>query len=62
MRCYRRLLSTTFKDVVVVALAVFVPPTAKVIRRRNLGFKSHPNYYRRPGVESMNPGFKGEYM
>ena len=27
---------------VVVVLRFYVPPTAKVIRRRDLGFKSHP--------------------
>ena len=28
-------------NIVVVALGFYVPPTAKVIRRRDLGLKSH---------------------
>ena len=34
-------------DNVVVVLGFYVPPKAKVIRRRDLGLKSHPkNYFR----------------
>ena len=30
----------------------YVPPTAKVIRRRDLGLKSHPKDWRSPGSNS----------
>ena len=33
-------------------LGFYVPPTAKVIRRRNLGLKSHPKDWRSPGSNS----------
>ena len=33
-------------DVVVVVLGFYVPPTAEVIRRRDLGLKSHPKDWR----------------
>ena len=33
---------------VVVVLGFYVPPTAKVIRRRDLGLKSHPKDWRSP--------------
>ena len=36
-----------FSDVVVV-LGFYVSPTAKVIRRRDLGLKSHPKDWRSP--------------
>ena len=36
----------------VVALGFYVPPTAKVIRRRALGLKSHPKDWRNPGSNS----------
>ena len=36
--------------VVVVVLGFYVPPTAKVIRRRDLGLKSHPKDWRSPYV------------
>ena len=38
--------------VVVVVLGFYVPPTAKVIRRRDLGLKSHPKDWRSPGLNS----------
>ena len=38
--------------VVVVVLGFYVPPTAKVIRRRDLGLKSHPKDWRSPGSNS----------
>ena len=33
-------------------LGFYVPPTAKVIRRRDLGLKSHPKDWRSPGSNS----------
>ena len=33
-------------------LGFYVPPTAKVIRRRDLGLKSHPIDWRSPGSNS----------
>ena len=33
-------------------LGFYVPPTAKVIRRRNVGLKSHPKDWRSPGSNS----------
>ena len=40
--------------VVVVVLGFYVPPTAKVIRRRDLGLKSHPKDWRSPGSISRH--------
>ena len=40
------------KVVVVVVLGFYVPPTAKVIWRRDLGLKSHPKDWRSPGSNS----------
>ena len=37
---------------VVVVLGFYVSPTAKVIRRRDLGLKSHPKDWRSPGSNS----------
>ena len=37
---------------IVVVLGFYVPPTAKVIRRRDLGLKSHPKDWRSPGSNS----------
>ena len=34
---------------VVVVLGFYVSPAAKVIRRRDLGLKSHPKDWRSPG-------------
>ena len=42
----------TTKDVVVDVLGFYVSPTAKVIRRRDLGLKSHPKDWRSPGSNS----------
>ena len=36
----------------VVVLGFYVPPTAKVIWRRDLGLKSHPKDWRSPGSNS----------
>ena len=44
--CVLKLYST------VVVLGFNVPPTAKVIRRRDLGLKSHPKDWRSPGLNS----------
>ena len=42
------------KKVVVVVLGFYIPPTAKVIRRQDLGLKSHPKDWRSPGsIEKM---------
>ena len=43
---------TTLTGKVVVVLGFYVPPTAKVIRRRDLGLKSHPKDWRSPGSHS----------
>ena len=43
---------TSASVVVVVGSGVDVPPTAKVIRRRDLGLKSHPKDWRSPGSNS----------
>ena len=43
---------------VVVVLGFYVPPTAKVIRRRNLGFKSHPKDWIGPGSNSRSLVYK----
>ena len=37
------------EKVMVVVLGVYVPPTAKIIRRRDQGLTSHPKYWRNPG-------------
>ena len=44
--------------VVVVVLGFYVPPTAKVIRRRDLGLKSHPKDWRSPGSNSRRLVYK----
>ena len=54
MTTYLRVLGIIFHFhfihyVVVVVLGFYVPPTAKVIRRRDLGLKSHPKDWRSPG-------------
>ena len=48
--------------VVVVVLGFYVPPTAKVIRRRDLGLKSHPNDWRRPGSNSRPLVYKASSL
>ena len=42
--------------VVVVALGFYVPLTAKVIRRRDLGLKSHPKDW----IKLTTPGLQGK--
>ena len=37
----------------VVVLGFYISPTAKVIRRRDLGLKSHPKDWRSPGSNKM---------
>ena len=37
---------TCHKGKVVVVLGFYIPPTAMVIRRRDLGLKSHPKDYK----------------
>ena len=39
-------------------LGVYVPPTAKVMRRRDLGLKSHPKDRRSPGSNSRPQVYK----
>ena len=41
-----------------VMLVFYVPPTAKVIRRRDLGLKSHPKDRRSPGSNSRPQVYK----
>ena len=43
--------------VVVVVLRFCVPPTSKVIRRRDLGLKSHPKDWRSPGTYERDSSF-----
>ena len=38
--------------VIVVVLGFYIPPTAKVIQRRDLSLKSHPKDWRSPGSNS----------
>ena len=38
---------------IVVVLGFYVPPTAKVIQRRDLDLKSHPKDWRSPGANSL---------
>ena len=39
-------------------LGFYVPPTAKVIRRRDLDLKSHPKDWRSPSPDCVGPGRK----
>ena len=50
----------TFKYVVV--LEFYVPPTAKVIRRRDLGLKFHPKDWRSPGSNSRPLVYKADSL
>ena len=50
--------SGTMKDGFVVVLEFYVPPTSKVIRRRDLGLKSHPKDWRRLGSNSRPQVYK----
>ena len=43
---------TIYWSVVVVVLGFYVPPTARVIRRRDLGLKSHQKDWRSQGSKS----------
>ena len=47
--------------VVVVVLGFYVSPTAKVIRRRDLGLKSHSKDWRSP-EELTIPGLEGKWL
>ena len=47
---------------VVVVLGFYVPPTAKVIRRRDLGLKSHPKDWRSPGSNSRPLVYKASSL
>ena len=47
---------------VVVMLWFLVPPTAKVIRRRDLGLKSHPKDWRSPGSNSRPLVYKASSL
>ena len=48
--------------VVVVVLGFYVPPTAKVIRRQDLGLKSHPKDWRSPGSISRPLVYKASSL
>ena len=43
-------------------LGFYVPPTAKVIRRRDLGLKSHPRDCRSPGSNSGPLVYKAGFL
>ena len=42
--------------------ALRVQPTAKVIRRQDLGLKSHPKKKEKPGIELKTPGLQAERL
>ena len=46
----------------VVVLGLYVPPTAKVIRRRGLGLKSHPQDWRSPESNSRPLVYKASSL
>ena len=48
--------------VVVVVLGFYVPATAKVIRRRDLGLKYHPKDWRSPGSNSRPMVYKASNL
>ena len=48
--------------VVVVVLGFYVSPTAKVIRRRDLGFKVSSERLEKPGIELTTPGLEGKWL
>ena len=54
---YRKTNACTSGKVFVV-LGFYVPTTAKVIRRRDLGLKSHPKDWRSPGSNSRHLVYK----
>ena len=47
---------------VLVVLGFYVPPTAKVIQRRDLGLKSHPKDWRSPGSNSRPLVYKASSL
>ena len=49
-------------DFIVVLLVFYVPPTAKVIWRRDLGLKSHPKDWRMPGSNSRPLVYKASSL
>ena len=46
----------------VVVLGFYVPPTAKVIQRRDLGLKSHLKDWRSPGSNSQPLVYKADSL
>ena len=48
--------------VIVVVLECYVPPTANVIRRLDLGLKSHPRDWRSPGSISRRLVYKASIV
>ena len=50
--------SGTMMDGFVVVLEFYLPQTSKVIRRRDLGLKSHPKDWRRLGSNSRPQVYK----
>ena len=46
----------------VVVLGFYVPPTAKVIRRWDLGLKSHPKDWRSPRTSVISKAVVKVYM
>ena len=51
-----------FKNLVVVVLGFSVSPTAKVIRRQDLGFKVSSERLEKPGIELTTPGLEGKWL
>ena len=43
-------------------LGFYVSPTAKVIRRRDLGFKVSSERLEEPGIERTTPGLEGKWL
>ena len=54
--------SPSVSKVVVVVLGLYVPPTAKVIRRRELGLNSHPQDWRSPESNSRSMVYKASSL
>ena len=46
----------------VVVLGFYVSPTAKVIRRQDLGFKVSSERLEKPGIELTTPGLEGKWL
>ena len=55
-------ISPSVSKVIVVVLGLYVPPTAKVIRRRDLGLKSHPQVWRSPESNSRPLVYKASSL